>query len=210
MSKGTNMRRHTPLFSIMKVLITLAWYIQLILFIIVIIGISGGTFFQSDRIYRWPITFSETSYNNLTSTDKNNSVVEVAVTKGDLLFKGLNGFENVAITYIGVTLVFGTSLLITFQLKKIFANLAKNSAFIQENRKRIRLIGLILLVSALAKFIFGLFYSRYLNTHFQWNEKVSFMQSLDVYSIFMALLVICLGEIVRDGTALQEENNLTI
>lgn len=188
----------------------IAWYVQIILFAIVIIGVSTGTFLQSDRIYRWPITFSETSYSNLTSRDEKNSVVEVAVTKGDLLFKGQNGFQNVAITYVGLILVFGTSLLVTFQLKKIFSNLTKNSAFISENRNRIRVIGLVLLVSTLVKFLFGLFYSQYLNTHFQWNETVSFTQPLDIYTIFIALLVICLGEIVRHGTALREENNLTI
>lgn len=196
--------------AILKIVLNLCWYAQLIFFTVVIIGVLVGVSLQGHLSYRWPVTLSESSYDEIKTTNTTASDVKVVPTKGELLFTRMNNWENIAITHTGLALIFGTFLLVTFQLKKIFSNFTRKEPFTLSNSKRIRLIGIILIASSLINFLFGIFYTNYINTNFQWNERVSFTQSLDVSTILMGLLIMILAEIFRLGTELQEEKNLTI
>ena len=200
----------SSLAAILKIALDFIWYAQLILFTVVIIGVLIGVSFQGHLSYRWPVTFSESPYKEIKTTDTTASDVKVIGTKGELLFTRMNNRENIAITHIGLALIFGTFLLVTFQLKMILSNFTRKEPFTLSNSKRIRLIGVILIASSLINFLFGIFYTNYINTNFQWNESITFTQSLDISTILMGLLIMILAEIFRVGTELQEEKNLTI
>lgn len=196
--------------SIINKAINFIWYTQLIVFTVVLIGVLVGVSSNVSRSYRWPVTISQKADIEINAMSNSVSNAKVIVTNGELLFSGNNNRDNVVITFVALALIFGTVLLITFQLKKIFSTFKKTEPFVVSNSKRIRLIGIILIGSCLLKFLFGIFYTRYLNAHFQWDQKIIFGQSLDLGTIFIGVLVIILAQVFRLGTELQEDNNLTI
>ena len=100
---------------------------------------------------------------------------------------------------------------VVYQLRKIFANLKAGQPFIPENARRIRAIGLLVILACLVQSFLGFGLGTILAKNLA-IEGVTIRPQLnfglDGFLIGLAILV--LAEVFRYGAALQEDRDLTV
>lgn len=193
--------------TFLKLLVNVIWYLQIILFGFLLIVITAQVTFKTDRIYSWPVDFADTVSNRMIKNGAGITEAKMTINNGTLRFKGANNWQNISITFIGLSIAFGTFLLITYQLRKILSSFVSDHPFIKSNILRIRLIGLILIVASALKFVFSFFYTNYINSAF---EGFIFTNKLEFAPLLSGLLILIIAEIFRIGVNYREENDLTI
>ena len=108
-------------------------------------------------------------------------------------------------------------LLILVKLKGFFSTLKHGNPFIYENAKRIRLMGIIILIAELLRVLKDFSVVVYLKNIITSSTVNVFTLPFEFYweylrldLIFIGILVIILSEIFRLGAKIQEEQKLTI
>ncbi|MGB4213445.1 MAG: DUF2975 domain-containing protein [Dethiobacteria bacterium] len=116
-----------------------------------------------------------------------------------------------ALQFILIYLLLAVGLLVLFQLRKIFANLAGRTPFTKENVRRIRIIGIAAIVYALLSPVVYCLMGLYLSNiiHLPGVELIASFR-LDLGGIFLGAVIIILAEVFNYGARLQEEQDLTV
>ena len=117
-----------------------------------------------------------------------------------------------------IFIIVAEAWIIISQLKSFLRTATKNNPFESQNIKRIRIIGLTILVSELAKGLLALFFIFYLKSpvsinnvpvSLYWNSIKGVFDGM-LNAILLAFVVLVISEIFRLGTQLKEEHELTI
>jgi hypothetical protein len=115
------------------------------------------------------------------------------------------GFLSFGIIMVGV------GMAIIYQLRKILTTLEAGTPFVLQNVNRIRKIGLLIFGGIVAQFIAGLFLGRAIMENVIVKGTIFTAKSgFNGDAIFIALVILVIAEIVRQGTLLKEEHDLTI
>jgi hypothetical protein len=142
------------------------------------------------------------------------SSVETAATieklRGNLRFpirRGAFFYGNMFL----VLLLFAFLLWVLSQLRLVFRSLSQGLLFVPENARRIRWVGLTVIVGELARAALVYFWSYYTSLHFT-ASGVRFVASTDLNAITIigGLCILVIAEVFREGTRLREEESLTI
>ncbi|HBE80845.1 MAG TPA: hypothetical protein DDW65_24125 [Firmicutes bacterium] len=111
---------------------------------------------------------------------------------------------------LGIIMV-GLGMAIIYQLRKILTTLEAGTPFVIENVNRIRKIGLLIFGGIVAQFIAGLFLGRAIMENVIVKGTIFTAKSgFNGDTIFIALVILVIAEIFRQGTLLKEEHDLTI
>ncbi|HHU52003.1 MAG TPA: DUF2975 domain-containing protein [Firmicutes bacterium] len=103
------------------------------------------------------------------------------------------------------------SLFILYQLRKIFSNLVKEEPFVKENVLRVRKIGVIVLVGAvlqsIVEYLIGYFVVQHVMIQ---GMRLVPDFGLNFPALLAGLSVLVLAEVLKEGTEIKEDQNLTI
>jgi hypothetical protein len=108
---------------------------------------------------------------------------------------------------VAMTILFG----ILYQLRKIMQSLYLRAPFVEENTKRLRIIGLLLLCSALLSVGDSIANSQLLNHRFVNSNRFYMAQiNIGLTPIIVGIVVLILAEIFRQGYILKTDNESII
>jgi hypothetical protein len=130
--------------------------------------------------------------------------------RGNLRFPVRNG----SFFFVSVLLAVGfLSLVLSVltQLRHIFRNLSRGLVFIPENARRMRRVGVTVIVGEVARAGLVYFWGYYTSLHFTANG-LRFAASTDISGITImgGFAILVIAEVFREGVRLQDEQSLTI
>lgn len=110
-----------------------------------------------------------------------------------------------------IVLLLGVLLWGVTQLRHVFRSLSRGLLFIPENARRIRWVGLTVIVGELARAALLYSWSYYTSLHFTANG-LRFVASTDFsgVTIVAGFAILVISEVFREGTRLHEDQSLTI
>ncbi|MDP4091854.1 MAG: DUF2975 domain-containing protein [Bacillota bacterium] len=184
--------------SVLQILLNIMWYV--LLAIVVIIPV-----FMVITLLVDPNLLSKVGQMKLKIYSSGFDVyLKTAISTNDMK-------TFVAITLSLAEMITGIALIIVYQLRMIFKTLVKETPFTQENAKRIRLIGIVLIFgtvfAAILDLIMGNFYMQHVKIP---DADITTKFSIDFGSVLIACVIIILSEVFRRGAKLQEEHDLTV
>ena len=108
-------------------------------------------------------------------------------------------------------LSFGYLLWILTQLRYVFRSLSQGLPFVLENARRIRWVGLAVIVGELGRSAIVYFWSYYASLHFT-ADRLRFAASLDLnpFTIVSGLAILVIAQVFEEGARLEEDQSLTI
>ncbi len=121
--------------------------------------------------------------------------------KGPFLFGSL----------VVVVLLFGVLLWIVTQLRHVFRSLSQGLPFVLANARRVRWVGLAVILGELGRAASIYFWSYYTSLHFT-ADGLRFAASVDLslITIVSGLAILVIAEVFQQGAQLQEDQSLTI
>lgn len=190
---------------ILRYIVNFLWYIQLVIISLILLK-SLIHSFSPENSFSWPVSFVAT-VQEVASQNPDISVSGIQVIEGTLMFGTRDDWHANTIMMLGVLFMAAPFLMVTFQVRKILGNFVSDDPFLKPNLRRIRLIGIILVIYPILAYIFGFFYTRYLNFNFDGYE---FVNSVELWPLLFGLFSLIVSEVFRLGVEYREDNNLTI
>jgi hypothetical protein len=185
--------------SFLRIVCNIAWYIHLILGALLLLGMVFFTFYGPEIILKLIKDFSFQTPG-----------LKILIDWGMLTVRPLPKW-TIVVVFASAIWAIAVVLFILYQLRKIFANLVKEEPFVEENVLRVRKIGMIVLLGAviqsIVEYLIGCFVMRHIMI--QGIQLVPEFE-LDVPSFLAGLAVLVLAEVLRQGTEIKEDQNLTI
>jgi DUF2975 family protein len=130
--------------------------------------------------------------------------------RGSLQFASRLGPFFVANVVLILTL-FGLALWLLGNLRAVFRTVRAGRPFVRANAARLRWIAAILIAGEVVRAAIVYFDSYYAMTHFAATGlRFDVLHDFDVSAIFAALIILALAEVFNVGTALDEEQSLTV
>ena len=110
-----------------------------------------------------------------------------------------------------VVLMFGYLFWIVTQLRSVFRSLSQGLPFVFANARRIRWVGLAVIVGEFGRAAIIYFWSYYTSLHFI-ADGLRFAASVDINPITIVggLAILVIAEVFQEGARLQEDQSLTI
>jgi hypothetical protein len=106
---------------------------------------------------------------------------------------------------------FSISLSITFLLRKIFKTLTVDSPFLAVNARRLKLTAFLVMISSVTSFLHDWILNWYLKEHFIIDgSALRAHLEIDLKTLFAGLIILMIAEVLRTGTELKEEQDLTV
>lgn len=184
--------------SVLQVVLDLAWYLGLIGVILLVLL---QVYFLMGVLIGFPDLFPGS----------------LQIETPGLIFRFTDGLPekvlraHLFVQYIVILLMLSIGLLIIYQLRRIFATMAGKTPFVGENVRRIRIIGIAVIIGSLlntiARIMIGIYISSIVHVpgvELYANHKVDFG------GIFLGGVTIILSEVFRYGVRLQEEQDHTV
>ena len=196
--------------GILTVIINIIWWIEWVAYASVTGAIIIAFITNRHVNLKVPVTFSSIVIKQIHRTGQNNSPGQLEVLSGEYLFGIRMNLLTTLILLAGFTITFLLIILVTRHLKIIFSNLKKNFPFNEVNAWRIRNIGIIFIIASLLQWIFNIALTRFLLSDFNWGNEIDLTYRFNVSFMITGIILIIIAEIVKQGTSLNEENNLTI
>lgn len=190
----------------LRYLVNFLWYSQLIIVGLILIKFFANLF-SSENTFSWPVSFVAKVQEDIVSQNPNILGSKIQVTEGTLLFDTMNDWHANAMMLLGVLIIAAPFLTITFQVRKILKSFVSNDPFLKSNLRRIKLIGIILMLYPIVLYIFGIGYTGYMNSNF---VEYDFVNNMDFWPLFFGLFTLVISEVFRLGIEYREDNNLTI
>ena len=110
-----------------------------------------------------------------------------------------------------VVLTFGYLFWIVTQLRYVFRSLSQGLPFVVANARRIRWVGLAVILGEFGRAAIVYFWSYYTSLHFM-ADGLHFAASVDLNPITMVsgLAILVIAEVFQEGAQLREDQSLTI
>jgi hypothetical protein len=196
--------------NILFFIINVVWWLEWIAFSIVSLVFVITSFSQKYININLPISFSPVNFKSVAALNNDLLNGSLKVMNGNFSFLLHNSFRNTFICLIGLVAVFSFILLITHQIKLIFASFSNNDPFNELNIKRMNLIGVLLIGFSFLELIFNIFIDQYLKSQFDWKEGMSLTAGYNVTYLLTGLILIIIAGIIKLGASLENETKLTI
>lgn len=204
---------------VFRFILTVSWWGSIGLAVVAVLAMFGALIFSGPE--PWEFSYmgyaSDIETSALSVTDKNGNV-------GGFEFKPPT-YVNVSfpiettigrlklISLVGVVggIVFTVFLLFLKQLRGILNTLDSRDPFVSENARRVRTIGILLLVATFGQSLLVLIVTGYADASlnpvgFALDGHLEF----DFTQLFAGLSVLVLSEVFRHGTKMREEQELTV
>lgn len=204
--KKINYLGKKSLSMMLRYLVNFLWYSQLVIIGLILVKFLVNLFSPMNT-FSWPVTFIAQVQEKVVSQNPNISLSGIQVNKGTLMFDTLDDWQANVIMFLGILIVAVPFLMVTFQIRKILRSFVSNNPFLKSNLHRIRFIGIVLVLYPIVAYIFGFFYTLYLNTNFGGQE---FVNNVDLWPLLFGLFAFVLSEVLRLGIEYREDNDLTI
>jgi DUF2975 family protein len=196
--------------SILLIITKATWWAECIFAGIVSALAVGMIFVKKDVTFNAPVSFSAVTFRYLKANAADSPQGHLNITKGLFYLPLECKLETIATLLAIFWAFFSLVLLVTYQLKKIFASFRQDEPFIASNTIRVRNIGVIVLAYALLQFLFDAGFNRYLLSHFTWTADLRLTCSFNFTALLTGIAIIIIAEIFRLGSALENEQKLTI
>lgn len=197
--------------SIVKVALDVAWYLTIVLGVLVtldvLVGLGGGSAGRLDLMVQFEL--DPAAYGIVSETL---GVEHPSIRKatGKLVFGSTNG--SLLIAYFGLVVVWlGAALAIIHQLRLVFRKLVDGQPFVRANAARIRVIGVVVIAMEIARFFLLLAQSAFLRSNFTFEGlTLNVVPRPNLGVILVGLVVLVIAEVFRQGAELREEQELTV
>jgi hypothetical protein len=197
--------------SIVKVVLDIAWYLTIVLGILltldVLVGLGGRSPGRLDLAVQFELDPAAYSIESEALSVESATIRQAS---GKLVFGSANG--SLLIAYFGLVIVWlGAALLIIHQLRSVFRTLVAGQPFVRANAKSIRLIGAVVIAMEIARFFLLLAQSAFLRGSFTFEGlTLSVVPRPNLGAILFGLVVLVIAEVFRQGSELREEQELTV
>ena len=205
--------RRSPILSFLKVVLDVTWYLMAI-------GLALGVCLLLLAAFNHepggmelgiPVSFdSDLQASSVASPSVRIEGVRIKNARGTLnipIERSEFLFANVAILITLMT--FG--LFVFTQLRAVFRTLRAGQPFVSANVRRIRWIGVAVILGELAWSGIVLFENHYAATHFAAaGIRFNMQPAVNFVAIIYGLIILALAEVFREGTRLQEDQSLTV
>ncbi len=197
--------------SIVKVALDVAWYLTIVLGVLltldVLVGLGGRSPGRVDLMIQFepdPAAYSIESE----ALDVENAIIRQA--SGKLLFRSTNG--SLLVAYLSLVIVWlGAALLIIHQLRSVFRTLVAGQPFVRANATSIRVIGIVVIAMEIARFLLLVAQSAFLRGSFTFEGlTLTAFPRPNLGVIFVGLVILVIAEVFRQGSELREEQELTV
>jgi hypothetical protein len=205
-----------PIAGFVKIILKIAWYIQLffLVFLTIAIGIKffkNGTTHPTPETVEVRLTQSKTVPVSTVDPGRALSTASLKLDSGKLTFNHKSSKAVIAFNLLSMLIAFSISLSITFLLRKIFQTLTMDSPFLAINARRLKTIAFLVMLSSVTSFIHDLMVNWYLKEHFAVDgSAIRAHLVVDVKTLFAGLIILIIAEVFRSGTVLKEEQDLTV
>ncbi len=196
--------------AVLSGIIQVVWWVELVAVVGITAAIITTPFFKEQVSFNTPVTFSNVSVKNVEAAVPNLPAGELIATDGNFSFLVQTNLVNTLIMAAVFMAAFTFLILVTYQLKLIFSSFKKNEPFMAVNINRIKKIGFIVIVYAIAKLLYSIALNQYLLSHFKWEGSIKLTYSVNLIALFAGATLIILAEIFKLGAFLDEEQKLTI
>ena len=202
--------------SIIKIILNIAWYVQLFFVVFLTVAISlkffkNGTANPTPETLEVRLTQSKAIPVSTSSTGEKLNGATLNLDSGKLSFNHLSSKAIIAFNLVSMLIAFSISLSITFLLRKIFQTLTTSYPFIIENAYRLKNIGLLVILTSVTSFTHDWIVNWYLKQNFIIDgSAIRAHLVIDLKTIFAGLIILIIAEIFRVGTRLKEEQDLTV
>jgi Protein of unknown function (DUF2975) len=205
--------RPSPILSFLKVVLDVTWYLMAIGLAlgVCLLLLSAFNHEPGSMQLGIPVSFeSDLQASSVASPSVRIDGVRIKDARGTLNIPIEGGeflFANVAILITLMT--FG--LFVFTQLRAVFRTLRAGQPFVSANVRRIRWIGVAVIVGELAWSGIVLFENRYAATHFTAaGIRFNTMPAVNAVAIIYGLIILAIAEVFREGTRLEEDQSLTV
>jgi hypothetical protein len=172
--------------------------------------ILAAAYYRGGYAPHVPITFEDATiaapikslYTAITTTHLN-------CTSGDLYFSVDATWKSISVLIAFYLIVFAAISITTYQLKLIFSNFSKNLPFNEVNIPRIKNIAYVLLAYTIVQWTGTIIIREVLVRIVHWR-RFELTYDFNFNYLILGLVLLFVAEIFKMGTALEEENNLTI
>lgn len=192
----------------LRLIATIAWVFFLVVFIFVEIVIITkavtGDHFQHD------ITVQLRSVENLPPLNGTSDMLRlnhVIGAEAKLRLDIKPTMATAAMTLVGFTAIAFAILAVVFQIRKILRSIRSGEPFDRSNFRRLWIIGVSLLSIAILELIGSLF-DRFLLENYGGDAATHYIGQINwgLNTIIMAMIVLVLSEVFRQGNILKTEN----
>lgn len=130
--------------------------------------------------------------------------------RGNLRFPATNGpFLSGSVAML--VLMFGYLLWIVTQLRYVFRTLSQGLPFVLENARRIRWVGLAIILGEFVRVAVVYFWSYYTSLHFQADGlRFAAAADWDPLTLVGGLAILVIAAVFQEGARLEEDQSLTI
>ena len=205
--------RPSPILSFLKVVLDVSWYLMAIGLAlgVCLLLLSAFNHEPGGMQLGIPVSFeSDLQASRVASPSVRIDGVRIKDARGTLNIPIEGGeflFANVAILITLMT--FG--LFVFTQLRAVFRTLRAGQPFVSANVRRIRWIGVAVIVGELAWSGIVLFENRYAATHFAAvGIRFNTTPAVNAVAIIYGLIILAIAEVFREGTRLEEDQSLTV
>ena len=196
--------------SVMKSVLDVAWWAVAVSLVLLVILLACTSFLdlRGDNLtMSLPVAVQLDAPIHAIGGDTNAHFEKL---RGNLRFpakKGVFLSGSVAV----VVLMFGYMLWIVTQLRYVFRSLSRGLPFVLANARRVRCVGLAVILGELGRAAIVYFWSYYTSLHFL-ADGLRFAASVDVnpIPIVAGLAILVIAEVFQEGARLQEDQSLTI
>ena len=156
-----------------------------------------------------PITYSAITLKQISSANKDFPSGLLNSTNGNLNLNIHATWQNILLLQTGLSILCAAAILITYQLRCIFASFRQTLPFQGSNITRIRNIAFILIALTVVQWLFVIIVNQVLFSNLIW-EQVQLTYHFNFSALITGLILIVVAEIFKLGVSLENENKLTI
>lgn len=208
--------------SVLKGFLTFFYGLGFVLILFALIGIVAelirapgdmriNSFDDYSVLYR--LEGLEDRFEGLVATESDITERPDLMPMGILHFKtGNRGY--IALTGLSIFIYLGLFMVVVIQLRNFFSTVIEQKPFVRRNARRIRVIGLAFIIGGAARVLYSFGFYLYLRNTFQIEGATlyldAFKNGINLDSILLGVVVLVIAEIFNVGTALHEEQQLTV
>ncbi|MBN2281134.1 MAG: DUF2975 domain-containing protein [Candidatus Marinimicrobia bacterium] len=122
----------------------------------------------------------------------------------------INHWQSISLAFLAYLYAMGFFLFVVGNFRKIFFSFKKSEIFVDENAKRITLIGYALVIAELVNFSLSIFFDLYQISINLLSSTITADFNASIFLLAIGLSLIVLGAVFRQGVLLDEEQKLTV
>jgi hypothetical protein len=184
--------------STIKMLLTGSWYVGVFLLGVLVIASIYIGLFTEDSVP--DVIESNLVVQSMGLEIEFSSEIVEPITKLTFMF-----------TILSIAPLLVLIVLIIYQLRKIFETLVNENPFVEDNAKRLKNIGIFVILTSIVQTILQSYVGKNLvqairSPHVQIRTMIEF----DMVVIFLGVIFIVLAEVFKIGAKMKEEQDLTV